>query len=102
FEYPPAKHAKHEVTRIKNGTSIDCIWSAAQTSRIKNITDCELFTTDGLITVLWKAGIELDHNNKARAVVKFIVPGDHNLPKQFLLRSAATTDLGPHFLDIGE
>ncbi|CAG8587625.1 17478_t:CDS:2, partial [Cetraspora pellucida] len=98
FEYPPSKHAKHEVTRIKNGTSINCMWSAGNTSRIRNITDCELFTTNGLMKVLWKAGIKLDHDNKARAVVKFEVPWDweHKLPAHFLLRSAASTDIGPH------
>ncbi|CAG8438968.1 12629_t:CDS:2 [Dentiscutata heterogama] len=101
FEYPPSKHAKHskhEVTRIKNGTAIDCIWSAGMTSRIINITDCELFTTDGLIKVLWQAGIRLDGENKARAVVKFEVPWDwgNRLPAHFLLRSAASTDFGPH------
>ncbi|CAG8740265.1 20415_t:CDS:2, partial [Dentiscutata erythropus] len=101
FEYPPSKHgkhAKHEVTRIKNGSAIDCIWSAGMSSRIINITDCELFTTDGLIKVLWQAGITLGVDNKARAVVKFEVPLDweDKLPAHFLLRSAASTDFGPH------
>ncbi|KAF0424554.1 hypothetical protein F8M41_006501 [Gigaspora margarita] len=98
FDYPPSKHAKHQVTRIKNGSSIDCIWSAGMTSRIKNIVSCELFTTDGFIKVLWAAGIKLGNDNKAKAVVKFEVPWNwrDKLPSRFLLRSAAATDFGPH------
>lgn len=95
---PPANSSRCAlIPKIKNGSTVDCVWKKARSSNVTEVAAVELFTLRGYVSTLWNKGVKFPKNKvRTHASVKMIVPKRFKLPCKVLLRASARTKFGPH------
>ncbi|GBC06722.1 hypothetical protein RclHR1_00700021 [Rhizophagus clarus] len=91
FEFTLPKDTK----QVKNNTHITVTWKKGK-SQIETISDVELFTDKGLITILWNGQKSFDKSGTATEDVNIIAPSSLKLPTDIMLRSWGFTAKGPN------
>ncbi|RHZ82640.1 hypothetical protein Glove_106g23 [Diversispora epigaea] len=85
-----------EPLHFYNGSYITCSWEKQPSSQVNRVIDVELFTTEGLITILRSEEIPMPNTQTEDVQVLLNIPSGVMLPQKFLLRSFAGTESGPH------